>query len=169
MVALQFAVIFAIIVFKLAVLGNSTEVRLRISPVDPRDFLRGDYASFQYDISNIAAHRADSRQIKNGETIYVVLRQAGKYHVVLSTQKNKPIDNKLFIKGKVVRGGLGGQPAPRFRSRLSIVYGIEQYFIPEGAGRNFSFRNKEAFALVAIDDNGNAILKRIYVNDKPWP
>jgi uncharacterized membrane-anchored protein len=52
---------------------------------------------------------------------------------------------------------------------LHIVYGIEEYFIPEGQGRNFSFWNKEAAARVAVDENCNAALKQIYIDGEPWP
>jgi len=173
-IALQVAIIFAIIIFKLSVLTSGTEVMLRIAPVDPRDLLRGDYATFQYDISNLDSYYSRGEQIRNSDTVYVVLRQSGKYWVAQNVQKTKPTGNELFIKGKVESGGLESQTNPlsyqRFgNSRLHVVYGIEQYFIPEGKGENFSFWNKEVAAMVAIDDNGNAALKKIYVNDKPWP
>ncbi|MBF0465591.1 MAG: GDYXXLXY domain-containing protein [Nitrospirae bacterium] len=173
-IALQVVIIFAIIIFKLSVLTSGTEVMLRIAPVDPRDLLRGDYATFQYDISNLESYYSRGEQIRNGDTVYVVLRQSGKCWIAQNVQKNKPIRNKLFIKGKVDSGGTESQTDQfsyqRFGgSRLHIVYGIEQYFIPEGKGQIFSFWNKKAVAMVAIDDNGNAALKKIYVDDKHWP
>lgn len=173
-IALQVVIVFAIIIFKLSVLTGGTDVLLKIAPVDPRDLLRGDYATFQYDISNLDSYYARGQQIKNGDTVYVVLRQSGKYGIAQNVQKNQPAGNELFIKGKVESGGLENQSEPfssqRFGgSRIHIVYGVEQYFIPEGEGRNFSFGNKEAAARIAVDDNGNAALKQIYVNDKPWP
>lgn len=167
-------IIFAIIIFKLSILTGGTDVLLKIAPVDPRDLLRGDYATFQYDISNLDPYYASGQQIRNGDTVYIVLRQNGKYWVTQNVQKNQPTGSELFIKGKVESGGIENQADPfsyqRFRgSRLHVVYGIEQYFIPEGKGQNFSFWNKEAAARVALDDNGNAVLKQIYVDDKPWP
>ena len=173
-IALQVVIVFAIIIFKLSVLTGGTDVLLKIAPVDPRDLLRGDYATFQYDISNFDSYYVSEQQIKNGDTVYVVLRQSGKYWIAQSVQKNKPTGSELFIRGKVESGGLESQIDPlvyqRFGgSRFHVVYGVEQYFIPEGKGRNFSFWNKEAAARVAVDDNGNAALKQIYVDDKPWP
>lgn len=173
-IALQVIVIFAIIIFKLSVLTGGTDVLLKIAPVDPRDLLRGDYATFQYDISNIDSYYANNQQIRNGDAVYVVLRQSGKYHIAQNVQKTQPTGNELFIKGKVESGGLESQTDPfsyqrSGGSRLHVVYGVEQYFIPEGEGRNFSFWNKEAAARVAVDDNGNASLKQIYVDDKLWP
>jgi len=173
-IALQVVVIFAIVIFKLSILTGGTDVLLRIAPVDPRDLLRGDYATFQYDISNVDSYYANNQQIRNGDTVYVTLRQSGKYWTMQSVQKTKPTGSDLFIKGTVESGGMESQTDPfsyqRFGgSRLHIVYGIEQYFIPEGKGQNFSFWNKEAAARVAVDDNGNPALKQIFVDDKPWP
>lgn len=173
-VALQAAIIFVIIIFKLSILTGGTEVLLRIQPLDPRDLLRGDYATFQYDISNLDSYHAQGQQVKNGDTVYVVLRQSGKNWLVENIRTAKPTGGELFIVGKVESGGFENQ-ADRLalqqlnNSRFHIIYGIEQYFIPEGEGRNFSFTNKEAAAQVAIDDNGNAVIKRIYVDGQPWP
>lgn len=173
-IALQVVIIFAIIFFKLLILTGGTDVLLRIEPVDPRDPLRGDYVAFQYSISNLDSYISGGQQIRNGDTVYVVLQQSGKYWIAQSVQKTKPSENKIFIKGKVSSGGLEGQSdifsEQRFNgSRIHVVYGIEEYFIPEGKGRGFSFWDKEGAARVIVDENGNAILKQIYVDDKVWP
>lgn len=171
--AAQTVLILGIIAFKLAVLSGGNDVLLKIKPVDPRDMLRGDYVTFQYDISDVSSYYA-GKNIMNGDSVYVVLSQSGKYWSVKKVQKTRPAENELFIKGKVESGGLPS-PSDTFAyrdsnaSEIHIVYGVEQYFIPEGKGRNFSFAGKEAVAQVVVDGNGNAALKQIYVNDKPWP
>jgi len=174
-IAVQILIIFAIIIFKVVVLTGGTEVILKIEPVDPRDPLRGDYATFRYNISNFDSYLFGNEQVRNGDTVYVILREGKKYWTAQKAQKTKPTaDNQIFIKGKVASGGLESQaeffPQQRFsRSRIHIVYGIEEYYIPEGKGRGFSFWNKEAVAKVSVDENGNAVLKQIYVDNKPWP
>ena len=173
-ISLQAITIFAIIIFKMSVLTGGTDVLLKIAPVDPRDVLRGDYATFQYDISNLDWYIYGGQQIRNGDTVYVVLRQSGKYWYAQNVQKTKPLDGGIFIKGTVASGGLEIQ-SDTFEtqgfgnSNIHVVYGVEDYFIPEGKGRGFSFWNKEAAARVVVDENGNAVLKQLYVNDKPWP
>src|SRR3990167_7699578 len=97
-IALQAIIIFAIVIFKMSVLTGGTDVLLRIAPVDPRDLLRGDYATFQYDISNLGSYSERGQQIKNGDTVYVILRQSGKYYIAQNVQKNQPIGSELFIK-----------------------------------------------------------------------
>ncbi len=176
-VALNVAIIFTLILFKLVVIAGGTDVMLHITPVDPHDLLRGDYVTFQYDISNTYNYTNYEAVIRNGDTVYVSLYSGGRYWIVNSVQKSKPA-NGLFIKGTVASGGEDSltnpiSPYPGYRAtgqqRLHIVYGIEQYFIPEGSGRNFNFGNKEIAAKVSIDDNGNSVIKQIYIDGKRWP
>lgn len=171
-IVFQVMVILAIIIFKLSVLVGGTYVLLRIVPLDPRDMLRGDYITFQYDISNIDPYYVRGRQIRNGDTVYVTLRQSGKYWKVQDVQKTKPTGGDLFIKGTVESGGTESNADPfslqiSDSSVLRVLYGIEQYFIPEGRGQGFSFWDKEVAAWVAVDNDGNPVLKRIIVDGNP--
>jgi uncharacterized membrane-anchored protein len=161
-IAIQLVIIFSIIIFKMAVLAGGTEVLLKIEPVDPRDLLRGDYLTFSYEISNLASEFFNYSPIKDDETVYVPLTRQGKYWVAtFGVQKTKPVnDGKIFIKGKI---------ANSYGNRIHVIYGIEDYFIPEGSGQDFTFWSQEITAKIHIDKNGNAVLKQIYVNDKPWP
>jgi len=82
-IALQILVIFAIIIFKTAVLSGGTEIILRIEPVDPRSPLRGDYVTFQYEISNIESYLLeDETEIKNNDSVYVALNRYGTFWTV---------------------------------------------------------------------------------------
>jgi len=179
-VTLQVLIIFAIIIFKVSILTGGTEVILQIEPVDPRSPLRGDYVTFQYEISNIPGYLVED-DVKNGDTIYVVLSGYGAYWGADYATVEKPT-NEIFIKGRIAsgaddvdnnlddgidpfdpRGGRFGGPD------INVVYGIEEYFIPEGKGRGFSFFDKEANALVVVDDDGNPVLKQIFIDGEPWP
>lgn len=160
-IGVQLIIIFTIIIFKVATLTGGTEVLLRIEPVDPTDPLRGDYITFQYTISSLNNYLFKYSPIRSGDTIYIPLRQLGNYWTATyDIKKTKPLDDKIFIQGKVSR--VSG-------SRVTVIYGIEEYFIPEGAGRGFRFRGHELAALVSVDENGNAVLKQIYMDNKPWP
>lgn len=161
-IVIQLIIIFGIIIFKVAVLTGGTEVLLQIEPVDPRDPLRGDHLTFQYRISSVDTYLFDYSPVKDGDTVYVPLEQRGKYWTAIrGIRKTKlPDKEEIFIKGKVSssRG-----------SRIHIVYGIEDYFISEGVGQDFTFWRREAAARVSIDENGNAVLKQVYVDDRAWP
>ncbi len=176
-VLFQVLVIVGIIIFKLSVIAGGTEVILRIEPVDPRDLLRGDYVTFQYTISSIDAYYVRGEPPRNGDTVYVVLRQSGLYGRLSHVETRKPAGEELFIKGTVVSGGAEevdemDDPGSSFRFRarpLRIKYGIEEYFILEGTGHGLDFRNRDATARVAIDADGNAVLRQIYLDQVPWP
>ena len=161
-IAIQLVIIFSIIISKTAVLTGGIDVLLRIEPVDPRDPLRGDHLTFSYEISNLDSYLFNYSPIRDGDTVYVPLKQQGRYWTaVFGVQKTKPIDKKeIFIKGKI---------SSSYGNKIHIIYGIEDYFIPEGTGQDFTFWRQEIAARVSVDKNGNAVLKKIYVNDKPWP
>ncbi|MFH1745247.1 MAG: GDYXXLXY domain-containing protein [bacterium] len=174
---LQLIIIFVIIAFKYSVFTGGTEVFLKILPIDPRSPLRGDYIVFQYDISNLERYNFSYEYLpRNGETVYIKLRQEGKYWVVNNNDVGNiaPQDNSLFIKARVVSGGFDKAAVDRDfwlsgSEKIKLEYGIEQYFIPENAGQNFTFWNKEVSAKVAIDENGNAVIKQIFVEGQSWP
>lgn len=178
-IVIQMVIILLIILFKVVILTRGTEILLKIGPVDPRDPLRGDYMSFQYEISRLDASLLSDYQVKNDDTVYVVLRKIGKYWTATSVLKTKPIGGagqEVFLKGRVVSGGLSREKdffPGRDSSILSITvtYGIEEYYIPEGSGANLNLwrQGAEAYAKVVVDEDGRAVLKQIYLNDQPWP
>ena len=173
-IALQLAVILIIVVFKFSIFTGGTEVMLRIQPVDPRDPLRGDYVTFSYDISSLSSYQFNYSPINNGDKVYIPLKKRNSYwYVQGNIQKIKP-SNGVFIKGVIKRGGESNFPEKpfginRMDETITITYGIEEYFIPEGSGRNERFVGNNNFAKVALDENGNAVLKEIFVDGKLWP
>lgn len=168
-IAVQVGIIFFIIFFKLLILAGGEEVLLKIRPVDPRDPFRGDYITFQYDISRIKGnsfHSLDSQEkIKYGDKIYIPLAKKGNYWIKNgSVSKDKP-NAGIFIKGAIKDIKWKGD----LPEEIFVSYGIEEYFIPENSGRDVSFSGRDTFAKVVLDKNGNAVLKSVYVNGKLWP
>ena len=212
-IALQISIILIIIIFKMAVLTNGTEVLLKVEPIDPQSLLRGNYLTLQYNISNLDRSLFNINQIKKGETVYVILKKNGEYWKAEKVEKDKPNTNgQIFIKGKIVSESLENKvefPKEKIKdlkikteklkgkaenqrenqrekvlnaflqSRrhinkpsvriIHIIYGIEDYYIPEGKGNGFVFWHKRVTAKIAVDENGRAIVKQIYVNGNPWP
>jgi len=171
-VAVQLIFLFSIIIFKLSILSGGTDVFLRIMPIDPRDPLRGDHVIVNYKISSVYSN--SSENIWNGELVYVTLENdTGKFWMASRVSSRKPTDGSIFIKGTVINGGsdssINSRVPQKYNSNLTIKYGIEDIYIPEGSGQNFNFRNKEAGVLVSVGDNGDAVAKRIYIDGNPWP
>ncbi len=172
----QLALLALLVLYKLAIYNAGTEVLLRLRPVDPRDPLRGDYVTVSYDISRIEAY--SSENIVDGSTVYVPLSRIdgnfwGNYQEIT---KVKPTSDTggVFLKGVVVSGG-SSVPEPYsgekygYLHQYEIRYGIEDYYIPEGTGRQQELNTGQAYARVAVDENGNAQIKQVYLNDEPWP
>jgi len=105
---------------------------------------------------------------------------------------NKPPKDRLYIKGTITDTdafAFGGPGRPVFEpviegttstpareiqmyenvSSIRVSYGIEEYFIPEGTGQNVDFMGRDAKAIVVVDEDGNAVLKQIFIDGEPWP
>ncbi|MDR1942304.1 MAG: GDYXXLXY domain-containing protein [Endomicrobium sp.] len=146
-------------------------VMLRVIPVDPRDLFRGDYIELDYEISRIKAGQRiiapyggylEEQMLRDGQTIYVELIKDGKYYKSGNLYLDRP-KNGLFIKGKIERGFSGFS-----QSDFTIIYGIENYFLPEDAGREIELERdmNKVTAEITINSYGNASIKHIYINDK---
>ena len=112
----------------------------------------------------------------------MVLREGSPYwHVDYASLTMPPVNNGLiFIKGRVVSGGIDPY-APRqelatstrfipiTQKEFRVSYGIEQYYIPEGAGNNVSFWNKDTGMRVKVDERGKAIPTQLHIDGKKWP
>lgn len=185
-VLIQLVILSAIVIYKTAIYSGGETAYLRIEPVDPRDPLRGDFVTLRYsNVSRLNGYYFRNNETVNaGDVVYVVLKNYGRNSWnVTGAQLTKPLkldDDELFLKGKISDIGNSnsvryqnmdsGSAANSLRSQtLEITYGIEQYFIPEGTGADFNFRLGKAYAEVNVDENGNAVLKQIYIDGRPWP
>ncbi|NTV31086.1 GDYXXLXY domain-containing protein [candidate division WWE3 bacterium] len=187
---LQVSVIFLLILFKFLVVAGGTEVVLSINPVDPRDPLRGDYVTFEYtDLTRLDSYYFENQNVQLGDTIYVPLRRYGKTWQPESGSVSTVMPKSgTFIKGHVTyvdRSSYDGyrdlvpmdstdtynsyKTAPSYFITATIEYGIEEYYIPEGTGTTAWGSNGPTQAVVSVDGKGNAVLKKLYRNDKPWP
>ncbi len=120
-------------------------VILKTQPVDPFDMLRGQYLTINYEISRV--NLADA---KEGDTIYVSLKEGDdKIWHSTNISLSKPY-NGIFIKGKARQSWRG------------VEYGIEQYFFERDAHipRMDSVK-------VKIDDTGQARIVELLMNGQP--
>jgi len=124
-----------------------TNVQLQLAPVDPTDIFRGEYLILRYELSTIDASLPKDYDLNYGDTIYVTLSDEP---IRKATAYSHVPPEGLYIKGMV-----NGQ---------SIVYGIEQYFIPEKSG---TILDGSYTALVKIDGRGNARVTKILKNGEP--
>jgi uncharacterized membrane-anchored protein len=148
---------------KLLTLSQGENIVLKVEPVDPRDMFRGDYVTLSYEIS-----RMDLEQIpldsnySTGDTIYATLSKKEKYWSIDSVSHTKP----LVKSGEV---GMKGTVTSAYGNMVTVEWGIESYFVPEGKGKIIEgqINSGNVSAIVAVDSAGSSVLKELRINDEP--
>ncbi len=137
---------------------------LEVIPVDPRDLFRGDYVILGYDISRYKLPPGSTPPQKN-DPFYVTLRKAGDNWQAVAGAAEPPAQvgpDEVVIKGRVEYATV---PAPPDQQKepvvVSLHYGIESFFVPEGTGRELEqlVGKKKISALIAVDSAGQAAIK----------
>lgn len=163
-IGVQLLSVIGIVVFNASLLMRGTEVLLPIEPYDPRDPLRGDYMTIQYDISRIEMPTAqiNANNFKEEGVVYVTLKKDGGHWIMDSIEKTKP-DSGLFIKGNIKRVYSSYYGSEKNMGEVRIEYGIENYFIPEGTGSQLARKLNDgtAYARVVVSKDGASVLKGI--------
>lgn len=170
---IQVTLIGLIVYDRVRVLREGAEVTLQTRPVDPRDFLRGDYVVLNYEISSLPAGALkDTPSEGRGTPVFVKLvrRPSGFYEALsVHTQAVPVADDEVLIRGRVTHGAVCGSTHRLFCERLQISYGIERYFVPQGEGREIErSRNEGKVSVVAsVTPAGRAAIKRLLLGGKP--
>lgn len=169
----QTAVLLFMIGMNQWTLKTGTPVVLETQPVDPRSLFRGDYVRLNYKIGTLRLDEVFSnREFKRHEKIYVVLEKGGPYWQPVSVHHERPVipPHQVAIKGEVRDVGrklwnpeLGSWEEIDY---VTVHYGIENYFVPEGEGRALERPrpDEKISILVAVDEFGNAGIKSVMVN-----
>ena len=149
-------------------------VLLETQPIDPRSLFRGDYVRLNYGINSLALDElAGDDEFQRHDAVFVVLASDGTYHQPVSVHHEMPESDGTVIKGKISHVQ-GGRWNPDTQQRedgrfLNVKYGIENYFVPEGTGRELELRfseqgEKRIDIRVAVDGRGNSGIKAVLVN-----
>jgi len=176
---IQFALLTLMVIDRVQILRQGTEVTLQIRPVDPRDFLRGDYVVLNYDISQLpAGPLQDEPAGARNPIVFVKLapNRDGLYEAISVHADAVAVKSpEVLIRGRVAYGATCGPRARAFCDKLQVRYNLESYFIPEGEGRKLEqVRNQRKLTVVAaIMPSGRAAIKRLLVDgepvyDEPW-
>ena len=150
-------IIIGFVAIKEFTLQTGEEVLLKTRPIDPRDLFRGDYVILNYEIStiDISSLQKDVTDFKQNDKVYIPLNKIENYGVVSGVFINKP-EEGLFIKGTIKNAQ---------ESRLTLEYGIESYFVPEGKGREIERQTgRNLDVKVSIDKLGNAVIKELLID-----
>ena len=159
--AAQLLILVGMIAVRAIPLITGRTVLVRVQPVDPRDFFRGDYVILTYDFSRVqpqdvlgmSRDEGWRRSKWEGRTVYVPLVPdsiPGHWRAEKATVV-KPATGP-FLKGQMERYG-------------SLKFGIEAYYVQEGTGRRYeqAIRDRKLSAELAVTSGGQAALKGLRI------
>lgn len=157
-VFLQTAILLFMIGAKQYTLNAGTPILLETQPIDPRSLFSGDYVSLNYAINTLdLLHIPGDRDFKIGDKIYVTLQSGISFWepITISKTKGDSKPGQVIIQG-IITGANGLQNTVN----LFVVYGIEQYFVPEGEGKELErlANNKQLSVIVKVDQCGHAAI-----------
>lgn len=164
----QIGFLASMIAGRAAILRNGQEIVLEVRPVDPRDLLRGDYVILGYNISTVPAdlfaEPPSEASLSNERDVYVRLREGenGIWQPV-AARLDAPVE-AAPAEGEV---DIRGQANPLWfedATDVSVEYGIERFYVPEGEGRAIEQdMNVRPFRMhVAVAGDGSAQIKSFH-------
>lgn len=178
LVCVQLAALLAMIANKQWTLNTGTPVVLQTVPVDPRSLFMGDYARLAYTISELRLDGDDAlagdKDFKRHDTVWVALqpRADGAKAVSVHHKRSDIAPGLLALQGEVQyamdrRWDAATRQSVEQRI-LRVRYGIEQYFVPEGTGRQIERPSggEKVSMLVAIDARGKAGILALLLDGK---
>src|SRR3989344_7773070 len=176
-IALQTVALLGMIGIKQYTLSTGVPVVLKTQPIDPRSLFRGDYVRLNYAISQLALDQlGGDKEFQRGDAVYVALKPGDKYWEPVSAHRDYPVAaaGQVVIKGKVQYSSHQRWPGPApmpvpppsTARTITVKYGVENYFVPEGEGRELERpKSGETVSIrVVVDKSGNPAIKAVLVN-----
>ncbi|MBY5321803.1 GDYXXLXY domain-containing protein [Rhizobium leguminosarum] len=166
---LQTLILGTIIQSRASILSDGAEVLLKTAPVDPRDFLRGDYVVLNYDISSVPVQTVSGGiPAEAGERVLWVRlkkQEDGFWTVTESSFHELPPEPETVIlrSQPFYSGGLAASDSMR------VEYGIERYYVPEGEGKPIEEARNDGNVAIAVrvSPGGSAQIRSLLVDGKP--
>lgn len=169
-VVLQTLVLAGMIAKRQWTLASGTPVVLETQPIDPRSLFRGDYVTFNYDISRLRLDELEGDdEFRQHDTIYVALEPGTPYWRARAVYRAAPA-GQLALRGRVQYVSEHWWNAETQTSEevrhVSVRYGIEDYFVPEGEGRVLErpVPGEVVSLRIAVDRFGNGAIQALLIN-----
>lgn len=164
----QIAVLFSMIEGRANILRYGREIVLLTEPVDPRDLLRGDYVILGYAISQIASPLIQGQKpnATGAIAVYVAMIKGTGTDWVFARASWQPIlDQKS--EEIILTGMTSAYFAPN-NDPVSLTYGIERYYVPEGQGKDIERGQAEQAVRVTlgVTNAGKAQIKSLSLDGK---
>jgi uncharacterized membrane-anchored protein len=166
-------VLFGMIARKQWTLVTGTPVVLETRPVDPRSLFRGDYVRLNYTINTLDSAKYPALStVKRGDVVFVTLVPGEVYWQPETVSTECPGTDSVVLKGRVDRVNRRWNREMRqyeVSHNVRVKFGIENYFVPEGAGRAIErpAEGEKVSIEVAVDRFGNAGIRAVLINGVP--
>jgi uncharacterized membrane-anchored protein len=131
--------------------------KLKTSPVDPRDFFRGDYVVLHYGGLQQIKLPQGTEGFHAGETLYIQLQKDKTGFATLNTSNpvsRVPRPDALQIKARVNSPG---------HTAISVDLGLHQYFVKEGTGSVYESSPEPLVVSVVANSKGEARIKDVQI------
>ncbi len=164
-VVAQFAILGWMVFHYAQPMHAKTEIVVRTGPVDPRDMFRGDYVILSYPMNTPLGVVGADRSIpgwKNemaGRTVYAEMEpdpeNPGLWRLRKATLQ-RPASG-IYLTGMA-----------DYRGRVN--YGIEQFYVPEGEGKNIERIDRRSHAVevtLGVMSDGRASVKDVKIVKLP--
>ncbi|WP_420962261.1 GDYXXLXY domain-containing protein [Brucella sp. IR073] len=164
----QSGILYAAIESRAAILREGREILLRTEPVDPRDLMRGEYVRLGFAISSIPRSQISGTPDDGSHaTIYVAVKAGANGNWQFSRASFQPIGD-LALDEVMLKGRTRYAPPAQADALVTVDYGIERYYLPEGEGRRIedAQRHQNIEAVVAVSASGEAQIKALKENGK---
>lgn len=161
LVALQALLVISLSAYHGYQRANGVLILLETLPVDPRDYLRGDYVILNYKISTLRSNMFTTPMVAHeaiGQPIYVTLEKRERFHEVVSASTSQP----GLLPGQVVLVGTLRQSWSQ--TEVRVDYGLERYYVAEGTGNPIGKMTVE----VSVPPSGRGIIREVYLDGRPY-
>lgn len=163
-VALQLLVLVGMVGRHSFTLATGHSILLTTAPVDPWDLFRGQYVRLSYEISRLdqATLPMAGAPYRDGQEVWVVLQRGEPYWTAVAVSDRRPQVEVGFgqvaIQGRVDWSWADGS--------VTVHYGIEQFYVPEGEGPKLEEgqRNRQVAVEAKVDAFGRTALNRVLVD-----
>lgn len=175
-VALQVVVLLGMVGRHSYTLATGTEVTLKSEPFDPWDPFKGEYVRLRYNISTFelpTPARGEEPPYQRGDQVWVLLTKEEDYWraTAVGRLRSKPMEGQVAVRARVdwVDWWAPEEPVPpgSFRSQLHLIYGMEEFYVPEGEGPPLEAERDGIRVKAKVDRFGRIALSQVLVNGEP--
>ncbi len=142
-------------------ISTGRPIMLKTAPIDPWDIIRGEYVRLNYAISGLNFDKVPMEGVpyKHGQLIWVTLREGKPFWTAVAVSDKRPVTGPDDLAVQAIVEWYGP-------STLRLRYGIEQFYVPAGEGRDLERRRAELTVEAVVDRFGRAALHRVFLDGK---